>query len=238
MMERPAAQARIAGACYLVTIFAGAFAEFFSRDSLTVSGNAAATAHNIIVHETLFRFGLAADLVMLAAYLGVTWLLFVLLKPVSKNISGLAALFSLLGIAVVAANSINHAAVLVFLKAQTPALQLDQLNALAYSFLRLHGQGYNIASVFFGFYCALIGGLILRSTFLPRLVGGLMLLAGICFLVDSFAIILSPQFARLLYVYTSIASLVGEGSLTLWLLLFGVNETRWREQAGCHGMMA
>jgi hypothetical protein len=233
MTARPEAQARLAGLFYLATIVTGGFAEFFSRAGLMVSGNAGATAHNILAHEMLFRLGLASDLLMSAAYVGVTLLLYLLLKPVSRSVSALAAFFSLIGIAVVAANSIDHAAALVFLKAQTftTALSPDQLNALAYGFLRLHGQGYNIASVFFGFYCVLIGWLIVRSNFIPRAVGVLMMVAGASFLVDVFAIVLYPPLANYLNAYTSIASLVGEGSLTLWLLVFGLNERRWHERA-------
>ena len=89
-----------AGVCYLITIVMGVFAEVFVRGELVVRDDAAATAANILSHETLYRLGLAADPVILAAYVAVTLVLYVLLKPVGRILSLLAAFFSLIGIAV------------------------------------------------------------------------------------------------------------------------------------------
>ncbi|MFL5236447.1 MAG: DUF4386 domain-containing protein, partial [Rhizomicrobium sp.] len=156
-----------------------------------------------------------------------------LLRPVSRLLSGLAAAFSMIGIAVIAANSMNHAAALTFLSQHTffTGPGESELNLIAHNFLRLHGQGYNIASVFFGFYCGLVGWLIIKSEFLPRIVGALMLIAGLCFLVDAFMIIVSPATAAYLDTFTSVVSLIGEGGLTAWLLIFGIDEKKWRKNA-------
>ena len=230
--DKPQLQAHVAGFLYLVTILMGVYAEFFARGSLMVHGDPIATAHNILNHETLYRFGLAADLIMSAAYIGVTVLLLVLLRPVDRLLSNLAAVFSIIGIAAIAANSIVHAAVLVFITQRGSSITSGpaEMNSIAYAFLRLHGQGYNIASVFFGFYCTLIGWLIIRSGFLPRLVGGLMLIAGASFLVDSFAIIVTPTIGVYVDTYSSLASLIGEGALTAWLLIFGIDVERWQKR--------
>jgi hypothetical protein len=232
--NRPKLQAHLAGFLYFLTIVTGIFAAFYVRGTLMVSGEPAATAQNIVNNEGLYRLGLASDLVMAAAYVGVTVLLFHLLRPVGAVLSGLAAVFSIIGIAVIAANSINHAAALTFLSHNNLVTGLDEngLRLIAHNFLRLHGQGYNIASVFFGFYCGLVGLLIIRSQFLPRLVGCLMLIAGLCFVVDAFMIIVAPTAAIYLDTYTSIASIVGEGALTVWLSIFGVNEELWLKRAG------
>jgi uncharacterized protein DUF4386 len=115
MMDRavetsPGMWARIAGAFYLITIIMGVFAEAFVRGALVVGDDAAATATNILAHEPLYRFGLAADLIMIACYIAVTLLFYGLFKPVSRSLSLLAAFFSLVGLAILAANCLNHLA--------------------------------------------------------------------------------------------------------------------------------
>jgi len=176
----PRLKARMAGGFYLLTIIAGVFAELFVRGALVVRDDAAATAANILAHEPLYRSGLAADLVMLACYAVVTLLFYELLKPAGRSLSLLAAFFSLLGLAVLAANALNHLAPLVLLgNSQHPgALETNQLQALALVSLRMHARGYAVSGVFFGFYCALIGWLVFRSGFLPRALGALMALGG------------------------------------------------------------
>ena len=111
------------------------------------------------------------------------------------------------------------------------AFNLEQLQALALGSLKLLGQANNIGLVFFGFYCLLIGYLIFRSTFLPRILGAAMTLAGLGWLTGSFASFLSPPFAIHLFPYIMLPGMLGEGALTVWLLVKGVNEQRWNEQA-------
>ncbi len=107
----------------------------------------------------------------------------------------------------------------------------EQLQALALMFLNLNGHAFSIGMVFFGFYCLLIGYLIFRSTFIPRIVGILMALAGLGHLIGMLANFLSPAFANQLFPYILWPGPLGEGSLTLWLLVMGVNASRWKEQA-------
>jgi hypothetical protein len=229
----PRLKARVAGGLYLIVIAAGIFAEVFVRGTLIVSGDAAATASNILGSEPLFRLGFAADLVAVAAYIGVTALLYELLKPVSRTLALLGAFFGLAGSAIMAVNMVNHLAPLFFLAdaGYLSAFDMDQLQALARVSLRLHGLGYNIAIVFFGLHLLFLGWLILRSSFLPRILGVLLAIAAVCFLVNNFAIFLAPAFAAQIPPYVMLPSLIGEGSLTLWLLVMGVNAVKWREQA-------
>jgi uncharacterized membrane protein YfcA len=130
----------------------------------------------------------------------VTLLFYDLFKPVNKKLSLLAALFSLVGCAI-GAHSLFH----------LPTPYIDSL-------------------VFFGFYCLLIGYLIFRSTFLPRILGVLMALAGLGYLTY-----LSHPLAHSLFPYNVVPGGIGEGLLTLWLLIFGVNAERWQEQARATG---
>jgi len=115
------------------------------------------------------------------------------------------------------------------------ALSWNSYGGLALLFLKLHGQGFSISLVLFGFYCLLIGYLIFRSTFLPRILGVLMAFAGLGYLINSFANFLSPPLANYLASYVLAPGLLGEGSLTVWLLVAGVNEQRWNDQASAVG---
>ena len=237
MMERiaeesPRFKARIAGAFYLITIITGVFAEVFVRGALVLRDDAAATATNILAHESLYRFGLAADLIMLACYIAVTLLFYDLFKPAGRSLSLLAAFFSLVGIAVLAVNSLNHAAPLVFLGSARylSAFETTQLQAFALMSLRMHARGYSISGVFFGVYCVLIGCLVFRSSFLPRALGVLMAIGGLTFLTDSFAIFLLPTLAARLPDIGMLGG-IAELSLSLWLTVMGVNVPKWEERA-------
>lgn len=231
--QSPRLWARAAGAFYLITIVMGVFAEVFVRGALVVRDDAAATATNILAHDGLFRLGLVADLIMMACYIAVTLLFYYLFKPVSRSLSLLAAFFSLVGIAVLAANSLNHLAPLMFIGgAQSlSAFEANQLQALALISLKMHARGYTISTVFFGSYCLLIGYLVLRSGFLPRILGALMAIGGLSFVANSIVIFLLPTLAARLPDIGMLGG-IAELSLCLWLMVMGVNVARWKEKSG------
>jgi Domain of unknown function (DUF4386) len=232
----PKARARIAGGLWLLVIATGVFA-LLVREALIVPGDAAATAANILAGETLFRLGFVADLISAGAYVGTTFLLYDLLKSVSRSVSLFAALTGLAGSAIMAANLANLLGALSYLKggASLAAFEPDQLQALAMASLRLHGLGYTISVVVFAAHLLLLGWLLLRSAFLPRLLGLLLVIAGLCWWVNSLAIFLAPGFAGYLYPWILLPSLIAEGGLALWLLVMGVNVERWREQGRAKG---
>ena len=229
----PRQKARVAGFFYLLCAITGAYAEMLVRGGLVVRDDAATTAASILAHEQTFRLGLAADIVAGVCYIVVTILLYELLKPVNQTVSLLAAAFSLTGCAVGAASGIFHLAPLLLLHGDQylGPFSNAQLYALSLALLSMHAQSYLIGLVFFGVYCLLIGSLILRSTFLPRVVGGLMALAGFCYLVNSFTRFISPAAASHLSFWVLLPCGIGELSLTFWLLIAGVNEERWFAQA-------
>ena len=238
MMERIAetstrVKARIAGIFYLLNGLTYGFAAGSVRGKLVVSGDAAATAHNILAHEALYRLGFAADLVAAICYITVTLLLYDLFKPVNRSLSLLAALFSLVGCAVMALSTLFYLAPLVVLGGAPylSVFKVEQSQALALMFLNLHSQAASIFMVFFGCYCLLIGYLIFRSTFMPRIVGVFVAIAGLGYLT-----FLSPPLANYLFPHVlTPAGALGEGSLVVWLLVFGVNVQRWKEQASAAG---
>jgi uncharacterized protein DUF4386 len=232
VMERiaessPRLKARMAGGLWLLYVSIAGLAAF-ARRGLIVSGEAAATATNILRHEPSFRLGFAADLLAIVCYIAVTAIFYDLFKPVNRTVALLGAFFSLVGCTIQGSAGLFELAPLVVLGGTEHSIvfNLEQLQAIAYMFLKLYPQAYSIALVFFAFYSLLLAYLILKSTFLPRILGVLMALAGFAWL--SF---LSPPFgAKYLHPYL-LAAGSGEALLILWLLVFGVNEQRWKEQA-------
>ena len=206
-------QARVAGFAYLITIAAGMFAEVYVRASLR-TGDRAGTAAKLVDLEQLYRVGVLADGLMLVSYVIVTAMLYRLFKPVSATGSLLAALFSLVGVAMLAASM----TILLL------PLQLEG-SFVAYDALRAHGAAYNLTGLFFGPYCALIGWLVLGSRWLPAPIGWLMLLAGAAFVFDASVELAAPAVARQIPEAVMLVSLIAEGSLAIWLAAFGLTRT-------------
>ncbi|WP_010188134.1 MULTISPECIES: DUF4386 domain-containing protein [unclassified Sphingomonas] len=224
--------ARLTGALYLGTIVFGLFAEVGSRGSLIVGSDAAATARSILANEALFRAGLAADLAMLACYVGVTTLFLDMFRSVHAGVSRMAAAFSLIGIAVLAADTLLLLVPLRLLAAPPylAALGSSQRDAVTLLALKVHGDGYDVSLVFFGIYCLMLGWLVWRSGFLPKTIGALMALAGACYILNSIANLAVPAFARMLSPHLMDPTLIGEVTLALWLLVFGAGRRSKRDR--------
>lgn len=207
----------------------GFCAETFVRNKLFVSGDANATANNIIHAEFLWKIGITADLIMQICDLPVMIILYYLLRPVSKKLALLNLSFNLIQTAVLVANKLNLLAALFFLgdaeylKSFTP----DQLHTLSYLSIKLHDFGFGIGLIFFGFVCLLEGYLIFRSVYFPKTIGVLMTVAGICYLSNSFILILAPQFSSIALL---MPCLLAELSLSLWLIFKGVNLSVWKQK--------
>jgi len=225
----PQLYARIAGILYLVIILMGIGAEALVRNKLFVSGDANATANNIMHADFLWKMGITADLIMHICDLPVMIILYYLLKPVSKKLALLNLSFNLIQTAVLVLNKLNLLAALFFLgdaeylKSFTP----DQLHTLSYLSIKLHDFGFGIGLIFFGFVCLLEGYLIFRSVYFPKTIGVLMTIAGICYLTNSFVLILVPQFSSIALL---MPCLLAELSFSLWLIFKGVNLSIWKQK--------
>ena len=229
----PKTLARIGGALYVFIIVAGIFGELFVRGALIVSGNAAATAANVAAHEGLWRLGIAGDLAMHVADLPLLVILYVLMRPVNRDLALLVLLFDAVQSAVLVASKMNLLMPLFagsdagYLKAFAP----EQLQALSYLSMRMDSHGFGFGLIFFGCGCLVLGWLIRKSGFLPWILGALIQLAGACYLVNSFALILAPSLAGALFPAIMLPPLVAETSLALWLLVKGVDVPRWNARA-------
>ncbi len=227
----PKLYARIAGILYLYIIIVGSFAEIFVRSRLVASNDATATASNIVSNELLFRIGFSGELLHLAFDVVIAVILYALLRPVDRSISLLAAFSRFACDIILAVASLSHFAALKLLGESDylKTFQSDQLHSLALLVMRLHGDGYAISLVFFSFACLSLGYLIFRSSFLPKTIGGLLVIAGICYFINSFAHFLNPQFAASLFPAIFVPIFVAELSFTLWLIVKGVNVSKWQE---------
>jgi uncharacterized protein DUF4386 len=229
----PKKLARIGGALYVFIIVAGIFGELFVRGALIVSGNAAATAANIAAHESLWRIGIAGDLAMHIADLPLLVILYVLMRPVNRDLALLVVLFDAVQSAVLVASKMNLLMPLFagsdagYLKAFSP----EQLQALSYLSMRMDSHGFGFGLIFFGCGCLVLGWLIRHSGYLPWIIGALIQLAGACYLVNSFALILAPSLAGALFPAILLPPFLGESALALWLLIKGVDVVRWNERA-------
>jgi hypothetical protein len=240
MMERiaeasPRFKARMAGAFQLLEAVTATFGQVIVLDRLVVSGNAAATAANILGHERLFWLGFESSLIGVAFHIAWALLFYELLKPVNRSLSLLAAFVILVGCAIQALTSPLYLAPLLILQggSSLSAFTPEQLQALAFVFLKLNAYAFDVYLVFFGFWCVLIGYLIFRSTFLPRGLGVLLAISGL-----GWVTYLSPPLGYHLFPFIAAASGLGEGSLMLWLLVKGVNVQRWKEQASAAAVRA
>src|ERR687885_1668688 len=191
----PRQLARIAGALYLINILGGAFAIGFVPATLVVSGDAAATAHNIQAHELLYRLGLAAHVLVTVTNVPLALIFYELFKVVNRRIALLDAFFILVATAIEAAGILNQFAALALLGGgpYSGALPAAQLQALAYLPGDLSHVDYSIHTVFFGFDILCSAYLLLRSGLLPRVIGVLLAIDGVAYLVYSFVDMLTPR---------------------------------------------
>lgn len=215
---------RTAGFLYLIMIVTGGFAEAYVRGGLTVDGDPAATARNILESEQMYRVGFVADLICIIATTFLSLIFYFLFKPVNIFLSSMALLFSILASAVMTANLIHQFAPLLLLHntAYQQAFSSGQLQTQSLFFLNLQSQGYNISLLLFAFYFPIIGWLVYKSNFLPRILGIIYALAGAGYLANSLAWFLSPQSAAHLFPYVLLPAFIGEIFMSLWLIFKGV----------------
>jgi hypothetical protein len=228
----PLFKARAAGFFWLMTIITGMFS-FIAGSQFIVLGDASTTAENIISHQSLFRWAIASTVISTACYLTVTVLVYELLKAVNRTVAALGLVFSLVGCAGGTISCLLLFAPLNLLGGAQflTAFPMAQLQAQALSFLTLSLQVNDIGMAFFGLHVITIGYLIRRSTFLPHILGTLLLITGVFYLTNSFATFLALPGKAYLLPLVALAGLGGEGALTGWFLVKGLNLKRWHEQA-------
>ena len=218
--------ARMAGLLYLIFIVTCIFAGLV-RKKLIVFGDAAATANNIMTSEWLFRIGFMSDLLSAAFFLLSAWALYVLLKPVNKNLALLFLLLNLGGVAIQCINMLNLFASPLLLSGANylKVFQADQLQALAMLFLNLHKNGFMIAQIFYGAWLFPLGYLVFKSGYLPRILGIILMIECFCWLAYFFQFFLFPSYNVITYLSYPVG-FIAEFSLGLWLVIKGVKDQK------------
>jgi hypothetical protein len=226
IVQSPRKTARMAGLFYLIFVLTTVLATYI-RGRFIVSGDAAATATNIMGSELFFRIGFVTELVSAVFFVLAAWALYMLLKPVNKNLALLFLLLNLGGVAVECINALNLFAALQFLSGANylNVFQTGQLQAMAMSSLNLYTSGFIIAQIFFSAWLLPLGYLVYKSRSLPRFLGLLLILDFFGNLSWFLQFFLLPDYGILAYPGNAI-SFVAEISLTLWLLIMGVKEQK------------
>lgn len=227
----PQVYARLGGVLYLINIACGLFG-VVTRGHLVVAGDAWTTAHRIMGSEFLFRCGIAGDLIMHITDVPMAVIFYVLLKPVSKDLSLLSALFGMLQTAILGANKLTLVMVLFLLEGASYLKTFDpnQLQALASFSLEVHESGFGIGLVFFGMSCLVTGYLLFQSGYFPKLLGLLQVMAGVCYLINSFGQLLLPALAGKVFRIIVLPAFIGEFGTCLWLIVKGLNTSKWDER--------
>ena len=223
----PRTRARLIGVLFLMTMVGGGFAQGFVGGKL-ISGSVSATATSIMAHDGLYRLAFAVYLVEMACQIAMTVLFYELLKPVSRTASALAAVFGLVGCTIKTLARLFFFSPLLILGGADYLSIFDpkQLQAVAFLSLRMDYTVETIAMVFFGLATLMKGWLVFRSTFLPRALGLVSVIGGL-----GWMIYLYEPLAHRLQGYIVGIGVLGALATVLWLLVKGVDEQRWKEQA-------
>jgi hypothetical protein len=217
----------MAGLLYLIYIVFHVFADVIGRSKIIVYGDAAATAKNIMASAWQFRIGFMIDLFAAALFLLTAWALYMLLKPVNKNLALLFLLLNLGGVAIQCTSDLFLPASQLLLSGADYAkvFQADQLQALAMSFLYLYKNGFMIAQIFYGAWLFPLGYSVFKSGFLPRILGIVLMIHCATWLMTSLQFFLFPGFQAITYVSYPLG-FIAEFGLALWLLIMGAKEQK------------
>ncbi len=209
----------IAGLLYLLASIPAPFALIYVPNKLIVPGDATATAKHVRASETLFRFGIASELTSFIIFIFVVLALYRLFKAVNGKHALAMAILLLVSIPISLLNVLNEIAALILVSGADflSAFEKGQLDALAYLFLRLHGQGFVVAEIFWGLWLFPFGVLVIRSGFIPRFLGVSLFIGGSGYLASSFTSLLLPCYRHLVDQF---AMVLTAGELPIIFLAF------------------
>ena len=221
-MDSTKRNARIAGAIYLSMVVTGPFSLIYVPSTLIVHGNAAATAANVLAHETLFRLGIVADLIGSVIFIFLGLALYRLLSGVNKMHALLMVACVLVSVAIGFMNVLSNIAAVTLFRGSEFLAVIDkpQRDALAMLFLRLHFQGHVVNEIFWGLWLFPFGVLVMRSGFFPRILGVWLIVNCFAYLALSFTGLLLPQYYDVAF-RGAFPAFLGEVAIMLWLLIMG-----------------
>jgi hypothetical protein len=226
--------ARVAGAVYLSLVLTGSFSLLYVPGRLIVRGNAAATAGNILAHQTLFRLGIVGNLLGSVIFICVGIALYRLLSSVNRTHAFVMMTFVLVSSTVSFLNELNNIGALLLFRGEEFLTVMDkaQLEALGMLFIRLHGQGIVINEIFWGLWLLPFGLLVWSSGFLPRILGALLIVGCFTWLTVSLTSLLQSSYANVVARAATLPEAAAELPIMLWLLIKGAKvRTGWPSQS-------
>lgn len=228
----PMIYARFAGFLYLVITVAAIIAHFYVPDQLIVAGDPTTTANNIMASEGMFRFAIGSEFVVLLSEVILSVILYVLLKPVNRTMSLIAAISRLTMTTIHGINLLNYYFILILLSGADylSVFNTEQINSLVMLFVDAHAYGFAIGIAFLIIHVFALAYLIFKSGYFPRILGILFLLAGCGYLLDSVGILLLPAYETTPALAAMVIA-VAEIAFPIWLLVKGLNKERYQEQA-------
>jgi hypothetical protein len=229
----PQIYARTAGILFLIILACAVFSMMYIPSNLIVTGDPTETANNIMASELLFRMGIVSDSILFLSEIVLTVVLYILLKPVSKMLSLVAACARLAMTVMQGSNLVFKCAALILLKSTgyLSVFEQDQLHALVMLMFDAHNYGVLAWGTFFGLHCLVLGWLIFKSDYFPRILGILMVFASLGYLAESFGNFLSPVYGERFGWIVNVTAFVGEFPFFIWLLFKGVNVEQWEKQS-------
>ena len=221
-MNARQATARTAGLLYLVVALTGGFSMLYVP-SLIVPGNAAATAGNLLAHESLFRLGIVSGLACQVVFVFLALAMYQLFREVNRAHAAVMVALVVAAVPVAFVNMLNQLAALRVLTGADYLAVFDraQLNALMMLFLDLHAQGLLIVEIFWGLWLLPLGLLVIKSRFMPPFLGVLLIIGCFGYLVDFLTRLLFPSYTAIVSPIAGISKF-GELTMILWLLIRGV----------------
>jgi hypothetical protein len=229
----PQKAARVVGALYLLIFFVGPFAFFMGRTSVVVPGDPAATVAKLMASESMFRLGMVAETVIVLVEIVVSAILYALFRSVSKPLSLAAALARFAQAVLQAVNLLTAVPALLLLggAGYLTVFEPDQLNALVLLFADLNAFTIIIWGLIFGFHLLMLGYLVYRSGFMPRILGMLLIIGAVGYLAQSHGHILASQYDEILSMVVIVLSIPGELLFTVYLLWKGLDVEKWNKRA-------
>ncbi len=225
-IKNPNHIARLAGFLYLLLAPLGFFGVAYVSEILIVPDDIVATIDNIVAAEFLYRLSMASALLMNVVSILLALALYKLLKPVNKDMATLMIVLLFPGATIAMLNELNHFAALVFsMEITSSPFSVEQSQYFVTLFLDMYEFGAYIASIFWGLWLLPLGYLVIKSNFMPKILGILLYLAGFAYVADSFTLFIAPQVGLSLVDYL----FIGEITIMLWLIIKGVNVAQWHK---------
>ena len=223
--------ARLAGWLYLIMFITGPLSILLVDSNIIVSGNAAATAQNLVDHEALFRAGILGQLIVLLLDMALAVLLYIVLKPVNRTLALMAAAARLVMTSMRGINLVFRFIALMLAggTGYLEAMETSQLHTLAMLFLEAFNMGFSLDLVFFSVHLILVGILVWRSGYIPGVIGVLLLIAGLSYLTDSLTGTVLPELDAIFVPVLMIPAVIGELAFMLWLVIRGISKSKWEQ---------